>query len=207
MKHLTPKEIESESMKIIEREAGAHSFTPNEWTIVKRIIHATADFEVMNTIRFHPQALKSGIDAIKAGRSIYTDTEMLAAAINRRVRDKYSCKVVCHVADEEVKKQSETSGLTRSAVALRTAAASLKGGIIAIGNAPTALTEALQLFQEGMLDPALVIGMPVGFVGAAESKEALLKSPLIYITMRGRKGGTPATVATLNALIQIAGGL
>jgi len=205
MNHLSPQDIEAESMRIIDREAGPHSFSEDEWTIVRRIIHATADFEVMKTIRFHPQAIAEGIEAIKKGCPVYADTQMLKAAIAGKVREQYGCSAVCLVADDEVQRVSKASGITRSAAAMQAAAALLHGGVIAIGNAPTALFEAIKLCREGALQPSLIIGMPVGFVGAAESKQALLDSGRIYITMLGRKGGTPATVATINALMQLAG--
>jgi len=206
MNQLSPQDIEAQSMRIIDREAGSHAFSPDEWTIVRRIIHATADFEVMKTIRFHPQAIAAGIASIKQGRPVYADTQMLKAAIGDKALEKYGCPAVCLVADKEVQRASSASGITRSAAAMQAAAPALQGAIIAIGNAPTALFEAIKLCREGAMSPSLIIGMPVGFVGAAESKQALLDSGLISITMLGRKGGTPATVATLNALMQLAGG-
>ena len=206
MNHLSPQDIEAESMRIIDREAGSHSFSEDEWTIVRRIIHATADFEVMKTIRFHPQAIAAGIAAMKQGNPVYTDTQMLKAAIGGKLQEQYGCSAVCLVADDEVQRVSKASGITRSAAAMQAAAALLQNGIVAIGNAPTALFEAIRLCQEAVMSPALIIGMPVGFVGAAESKQALLESGLVSITMLGRKGGTPAAVATINALMQLAGG-
>jgi len=206
MNHLSPQDIEAESMRIIDREAGSHSFSEDEWTIVRRIIHATADFEVMKTIRFHPQAIAAGIAAMKQGNPVYTDTQMLKAAIGGKLQEQYGCSAVCLVADDEVQRVSTASGITRSAAAMQAAAALLQNGIVAIGNAPTALFEAIRLCQEAVMSPALIIGMPVGFVGAAESKQALLESGLVSITMLGRKGGTPAAVATINALMQLAGG-
>ena len=206
MNHLSPQDIEAESMRIIDREAGAHSFTEDEWTIVRRIIHATADFEVMKTIRFHPQAIAAGIAAMKQGNPVYTDTQMLKAAIGGKLQEQYGCSAVCLVADDEVQRVSTASGITRSAAAMQAAAATLQDAVIAIGNAPTALFEAMRLCREGIMSPSLIIGMPVGFVGAAESKQALLESGLVSITMLGRKGGTPAAVATINALMQLAGG-
>ena len=206
MEHRTPQEIESESMKIIDSEAGSHSFSAEEWAIVRRIIHATADFEVMNSIRFHPRSIAAGVAAIKKGCPIYADTEMLAAAITKNLQKRFCCSVLCHVADPAIKIESASSGITRSALAVRKAASALTHGIIAVGNAPTALTETIKLCAEGLITPDLIIGMPVGFVGAAESKQQLFSSGLVYITMLGRKGGTPATVAAINALMNIAGG-
>jgi precorrin-8X/cobalt-precorrin-8 methylmutase len=205
MEYRTPQDIESASMKIIDAEAGAHSFSAEEWTIVRRIIHATADFEVMHSIRFHPNAIAAGVAAIKKGCPIYTDTEMLAVAITKNMQKRFGCTVLCHVSDPAIKTESDSSGITRSALAVRKAAAALTHGIIAVGNAPTALTEVIKLSTGRMITPDLIIGMPVGFVGAAESKEALFSSGLVYITMLGRKGGTPATVAAINAMMKIAG--
>jgi precorrin-8X/cobalt-precorrin-8 methylmutase len=206
MNTYSPQDIEAESMRIIDREAGAHSFSADEWTIVRRIIHATADFEVMKTIRFHPQAIAAGIAALKQGKPVYTDTQMLRAAIGVKLQEQCGCTAVCLVADEEVKRVSAASGITRSAAAMQSVAALLQGAVVAIGNAPTALFEAIRLCREGAMAPSLIIGMPVGFVGAAESKQALLDAELVSITMLGRKGGTPAAAAAMNALMQLAGG-
>jgi precorrin-8X/cobalt-precorrin-8 methylmutase len=204
MKRLSPREIEDESMKIIEREAGSHQFAGDEWEVVRRVIHATADFEFMKTIRFHSKAIDSGLKAIKRGLPIYTDTEMLAAAIHKAAQDRWGCRIPCFISDEDVRKESETTGETRSTIAMRKAAPLLKGGIIAIGNAPTALQEAISLCEQNAMTPDLIIGMPVGFVGALESKERLYRSACCYITNLDRKGGTPATAAVINALIKLA---
>jgi precorrin-8X/cobalt-precorrin-8 methylmutase len=160
---------------------------------------------VMNTIRFHPRAIAAGVKAIKNGFPMYADTEMLAVAIKKNIKERFGCSVGCHVSDPAVKKESDRSGITRSALAVRKAVPSLTRGIIAVGNAPTALAEAIRLSKEGAIAPDLIIGMPVGFVGAAEAKEHLFSSGLVYVTMLGRKGGTPATVAVINALMKIAG--
>jgi len=205
MKRLSPKEIENKSMEIIEKEAGSHQFAGDEWKVVRRVIHATADFEFMKTIRFHSRAIDSGLKAIKGGLPIYTDTEMLAAAIHKEVQDRWGCRILCFISDEDVRKGSETSGETRSTIAMRKASPLLKGGIIAIGNAPTAMNEAISLCEQNAMIPDLIIGMPVGFVGALESKERLCRSACCYIANLDRKGGTPATAAVVNALIKIAG--
>jgi len=171
MKRKTPQDIEQESFRIIEAEAGSHDeFTPNEWALVLRIIHATADFSFMKTIRFHPGAIVSGMLALRGGKPIYVDTEMLAAGISKKAPETWGCEIVCCISDPAVMKKSAESGLTRSAVAIRMAAKKLQGGIVTIGNAPTALHEAITLVEKGVLKPALIIGMPVGFVQARESK-------------------------------------
>lgn len=205
MNYRNPQDIEDASMRIIDAEAGAHSFSADQWTIVKRIIHATADFEVMTSIRFHPDAIPAGVAAIKKGFPLYADTEMLAVAIGENIQRQFGCSVICHVADLDVKNASRTTGTTRSILAVQKAIPRLSRGIIAIGNAPTALTEVITLCQQNTIKPDLIIGMPVGFVGAAESKNLLYSSGIVCITMLGRKGGTPATVAVINALMQIAG--
>lgn len=205
MKKMSPQEIEAESFRMIDRESGPHEqWSDEQWQIVRRMIHATADFDFMKTIRFHAEALAAGCRALRSGAALYTDTGMLSAAIGNGAHDAYGCEVFCLVADAEVKKQSGATGETRSALALRKAAPRLDGGIIAIGNAPTALHEAIALCEQGRLKPALILGLPVGFVEARESKERLWASGLVCITNLDRKGGTPATAAALNALLKIA---
>ncbi len=204
---MTPQEIEDESFRIIDREAGPHEqWSEEQWQIVRRMIHATADFDFMKTVLFQADAIAAGCRALGSGAAIYTDTGMLAAAIGKGAREAYGCEVFCLVADDEVKKQSKATGETRSAIALRKAAPRLDGGIIAIGNAPTALHEAIALCEQGRLKPALILGFPVGFVEARESKERLWASGLICITNLDRKGGTPATAAAFNALLRLARG-
>ena len=204
MKLLSPREIEEESMKIIAREAGSHQFAGDEWDVVRRVIHATADFEFMKTIRIHSKAIDSGLKAIKGGLPIYTDTKMLSSAVNKAVQEKWGCRILCFIADEDVRNESETTGATRSTIAMRKAAPLLKGGVIAIGNAPTALHEAISLCEQNVITPDLIIGMPVGFVEALESKERLCRSACCYITNLDIKGGTAATAAVINALIKLA---
>jgi precorrin-8X/cobalt-precorrin-8 methylmutase len=207
MKKMTPQEIEAESFLIIDREAcPQEQWSGEQWQIVRRMIHATADFDFIKTVRFHAEAIVAGCRALGSGAAIYTDTGMLAAAIGKGAQDAYGCEVFCLVADDEVKKQSTATGETRSAIALRKAASRLDGGIIAIGNAPTALHEAIELCERGKLNPSLIIGLPVGFVEARESKERLWASGLVCITNLARKGGTPATAAAFNALLRLARG-
>jgi precorrin-8X/cobalt-precorrin-8 methylmutase len=204
MKKMSPQEIEIESFRMIDAEAGPHDhLTEAQWQIVRRMIHATADFDFINTVRFHAEATTAGCRALHSGAAIYADTEMLAAAIGKGAQDGFGCEVFCLVADDAVKKESLATGETRSAIAMRKAAPRLDGGIIAIGNAPTALHEALTLCAQGKLKPALILGLPVGFVEARESKERLWASGLVCITNIDRKGGTPATAAALNALLKL----
>ena len=204
MKKMSPQEIEIESFRMIDEEAGSHEHLSEEqWQIVRRMIHATADFDFIKTVLFHAEATAAGCRALQSGAAIYTDTEMLVAAIGKGAQEGFGCEVFCLVADDEVKRQSRQTGDTRSAIALRKAAPLLDGGIVAIGNAPTALHEAIALCEQGRLKPALILGLPVGFVEARESKERLWASGLVCITNIGRKGGTPATAAALNALLKL----
>ncbi|MEI6125153.1 MAG: precorrin-8X methylmutase, partial [Pseudomonadota bacterium] len=153
MKKLTPGDIEQESFRIIESEAGPHEHMSDEqWALVRRIIHATADFDIIKTIRFHPRAIAAGLQALKKGCLIYTDTNMLGAGINKKSIDHRGSKILCLVSDEQVRLESAATGETRSAIAIRRAASQLKGGIIALGNAPTALHEAISLCEQGRLE-------------------------------------------------------
>lgn len=204
MTTMRPRDIEEASFRIIDAEAGRHDrFSADQWAIVRRMIHATADFDFTRSVRFHPQAVDGGCAALQAGAALYADTAMLAAAVGRRLREAFGCNVFTLVADEDVVRESRETGQTRSAIAMRRAAPRLEGAIVAIGNAPTALHEAIDLCERRLLRPALIIGLPVGFVEARESKERLWMSDLVCLTNLDRKGGTPATAAAVNALIRL----
>ena len=199
---LNPEAIEAESFRIIAEELGEHSFSPEEFAVVQRAIHSTADFEFAKTLRFAPDAIRSGIEAIRAGRSIVADVQMIQAGINKTGLKKFGGEVYCFISDDVVVAAAKEAGLTRAIMSMRKAARQLPGAIYAIGNAPTALLELLKLAETSQ--PSLVVGVPVGFVSAAESKEDLYQSTLPYITALGRKGGTPVAVSIINALIRLA---
>jgi precorrin-8X/cobalt-precorrin-8 methylmutase len=199
---LNPEAIEAESFRIIAEELGEHSFSPDEFAVVQRAIHSTADFEFARTLRFAPGAIRSGIEAIRAGRSIVADVQMIQAGINKTGLKKFGGEVYCFISDDDVVAAAKESGLTRAIMSMRKAARQLPGAMYAIGNAPTALLELLKL--AGDAQPSLVVGVPVGFVSAAESKEELAQTQLPYITALGRKGGTPVAVSIVNALIRLA---
>jgi len=198
---LNPEAIEAESFRIIEEELGPHEFTKEEFAIVQRAIHSTADFEFARTIRFHPDAIRSGLEAIRSGRSIVADVQMIQAGINKPGLKKFGGEVLCFIGDEDVAVKAKAEGVTRAIISMRKASEIAPGAIYAIGNAPTALLELMQL----PVKPALVVGVPVGFVSAAESKDELVKLDLPHITALGRKGGTPVAVSIVNALIRLAG--
>ncbi len=196
--------IEAESFRIVEEELGEHSFTPLQFPLVRRVIHASADFELGRSLLFSPDAVEAGMDALREGATIVTDINMVAAGISRVGLDRAGGSgVFCRIADPEIMDVAKTSGITRSAAAIRSFGKALDRAVVVIGNAPTALREILRLHQEEGLRPRLVVGVPVGFVDAAESKAALEKSDLAYITNEGRKGGTPVAVALLNAMIRL----
>jgi len=206
---MTPEEIEAGSFHIIEAEAGDHGRTDDEWQILRRIIHTSADFEYVSSLIFTDGAVQKGIAALKAGAGIVTDTTMALAGINNSRLAPFGCKLSCYVADRDVGEFAQKEGITRSVAAMRKSVAEPTNRIFVIGNAPTALFELLRLIKAGQASPALIIGLPVGFVGAAESKTALAKTaggPYLFpfITNIGRKGGSSVAAAVINALVYLA---
>lgn len=197
---VNPEEIEAESFRIIDREVGPHQFDEQQWPVVRRIIHTTADFDFAQTTHFSFRAVDKGLAALRGGAKILCDTNMVLAGVNKTRLAKLGGEICCYVADSEVAAQAKEAGVTRSIMALRKGVA--EGcNLFLIGNAPTALFELLKLAKAGEVSPALVVGVPVGFVGAAESKEALYHSDLSHICCRGRKGGSAIAATILNALM------
>ena len=199
-----PAKIESLSFKIIEEEAGEHGLEAERWAIVRRLIHTTADFDYIKQTRFHRQAVDSGISAIRSGAAIVTDTRMAQAGITKTHLAPFGSEVHCFINDNQVIAAARADNVTRAAAAISRSRELLEGGIAVIGNAPTALIELVRLFQQEKVRPALVVGMVVGFVNAAEAKELLMDSGLVYITVAGRKGGSAVAAATVNALADLA---
>lgn len=197
------REIERASFRIIDTEMGKHSFPPDQWQVTRRVIHTTGDFDYANWIRFHPQAISSAVNALRRGATIFTDTRMIHAGLSPWRLDWFANEVVTPVLRPESQQWAEESGTTRSVAAFRHASKEFSGCIVAIGNAPTALLEMIRLVREEGITPALIIGVPVGFVQASESKEALWQTkdhPVI--TVLGRKGGSTVAVAILHALME-----
>lgn len=201
---MLPAEIEEKSFQLIEERVPSHSFNQQEWTIVKRMIHSTVDFDLVDNTKFHPEAIEKGIAALKEGAPIIADTRMVKAGISLKRLRKYKTKVLCAISHPEVVKEARVSGKTRAAVAMEKMSSSMGGSIVAIGNAPTALFKILELAEKESRKPALIIGVPVGLVGARESKEMLLKQAIPYITVRGEKGGSPLAVSIINGLAILA---
>ncbi|MBI2119872.1 MAG: precorrin-8X methylmutase [Elusimicrobia bacterium] len=197
------RNIEENSFAIIDQEAGQHSFSPEEWQVVRRVIHSTADFEYKSLVEFHPHAIKSGITALKNGCSIIVDVKMIQAGLNEDRLNAYGCKISSFISDEDVIKKAKEKNSTRAIESMKKAheLKILDGSIVAIGNAPTALLEIARLIKEENAKPGLIIGVPVGFVSAKESKEAILNLDSPYIVSKGRKGGSAIAVAIIHALL------
>jgi len=207
--HLRPEEIETESFRIIDAEAGPHQWPPAQWQIVRRVIHTSADFDYCRTVLMSPDAVAAGVAAFHRGRGLVTDTNMALSGINKQKLALHAVAAACFIADPQVAQTAAEKGITRAIVAMRVATADPGNGIFVIGNAPTALFELLRQVREEGFRPALVVGFPVGFVGAAESKEELIRTAqeydIPYITARGRKGGSNVAAAVINALLILAG--
>lgn len=195
-----PQEIEKNSFEIITEELGPHPFTEEQYPIVQRVIHASADFELGRSLLFHPDAVQAGIKAIREGRKIVADVQMVQVGISKPRIEKFGGSVHVYISDPDVVEEAKRLNTTRAIISMRKAVKEAEGGIFAIGNAPTALLELIRLIKEGEAKPGLVIGMPVGFVSAAESKEELAKFDIPFITNEGRKGGSTIVVAAVNAL-------
>ena len=197
---MKPDEIEKLSFQIIDREAGSHDFTVEQWAIVRRMIHTSADFEYKDTVRFHKDAITSGLEAIRNGKKIITDTNMARVGIRKKDLAQFGATVSCYMNDPRVHLNAKAAGVTRAKIAVELAATDMTGGIYVIGNAPTALLGLIDLINEQKAKPALIIGLPVGFVNAAESKAALIKLDFPFISNVGRKGGSNVAASVVNAL-------
>ena len=197
---MKPDEIENLSFQIIEREIGAHNLRNEQWIIVRRMIHTSADFGYKDMVRFHSDAIKSGLDAIRSGKNIITDTNMARVGIRKREIEQFRGRVKCYMNDQQVHSNAKATGVTRAKIAVDMAVEDMQGGIYVIGNAPTALLRLIELVKEQKARPALIIGLPVGFVNAAESKAALMELDYPYISNVGRKGGSNVAASVVNAL-------
>ena len=196
-------DIEKTSFRIIDEEVGDHDYNHLEWELVRRVIHATADFEFASTskIIFHRDALNSGFNAMKNKCTIITDVHMVLSALNKKSLCDLGLRAVCHLSNKSLVEMSRRLNKTRSEMAMRHAGNQMNAGIVVVGNAPSALFETIRMINEGTTKPALVIGIPVGFVSAQESKEELSKTEIPFITNAGRKGGSAAATSIMNALM------
>ncbi|GMT42279.1 MAG: cobalt-precorrin-8 methylmutase [bacterium] len=207
---MKPEEIEEKSFETIDAEAGTHRFSQREWIIVRRMIHTTADFSLMDDVEFSPDALDAGVNALLNGRPIYVDSNMIRSGISP-ARLKTACHsysrddVVCHVADEDVARDAKKAGLPRSLFGVRKAGRKkiLDGGIAVFGNAPVAVLELNRMIAEENIKPALVIAMPVGFVHVTECKDELVSLDVPFIALRGRRGGSTIAVSVVHSLCSL----
>ena len=206
---LNGPEIEARSFEIIDQEAPVHGFTVDEWQVVRRMIHTVGDFSIMANVVFSPTAIASALAALRAGQPIYTDSNMIRSGLSlvrlRSVCPAYGPEsLVCYVSDGEVARLAREQNLPRSLLAVQKAKSFLDGAIALIGNAPVALLEINRLILEEGIKPALVVAMPVGFVHVLESKEEAAESGVPFITLTGRRGGSPLAVSVLHALCSLA---
>lgn len=204
IERIAPMEIEKRSFEIIAQEL-PHPIDDALAPIIKRVIHTTADFEYADTLCFSERVVEKAQAAMAQGVTIVTDTTMAQSGINKKLLAKRGGRVCCFIGDEDVAEAAKRNGTTRSAESMKKAA-KLNGPLIfAIGNAPTALIELSKLIAAGELSPALVIGVPVGFVNVVQSKELIMESGVPYIVARGRKGGSNVAAAIVNALLYLQG--
>lgn len=208
LEFVKPADIEARSFEIITAELGERVLDPENELVVKRVIHTSADFEYADTLVFSEHATSIGVDALRKGCSVVTDTKMAASGINKRVLGKFGGTVHNFISDADVADEAKERGLTRSAVSMERAAALGEPLIYAVGNAPTALVRLYEMLQAGQMPvaPALIIGVPVGFVNVVESKELICELDVPHIVARGRKGGSNVAAAIVNALLYLASG-
>ena len=204
LEQVTPMDIERRSFEIIESEL-PHPLDPQLAPIIKRVIHTTADFSFADSLCFSPGAVEKALAAIRGGACIVTDTNMGKAGVNKSALAKHGGEVFCFMADEDVRLAARENGTTRAVASMDKAAAMGRPTIFAIGNAPTALIRLYELIKEGKLSPALIIGVPVGFVNVVQSKELIMTTDVPYIVARGRKGGSNVAAAICNALLYLLG--
>lgn len=204
LERVSPVEIEKRSFEIIAQEL-PHPVDESIAPVVKRVIHATADFDYVDSLYFSEGAIDAALAALRGGATIVTDTAMALAGINKAALERHGCAARCFIADEDVASAAAARGITRSAAAVEKAAA-LEGPLVfAVGNAPTALVRLCEMMGEGKVRPRLVIGVPVGFVNVIQSKEMLMDSDVPCIVARGRKGGSTVAAAICNALLYMLG--
>ena len=202
---VTPREIEQRSMETITKELNGRTWPEPEFSVIKRCIHTSADFDYADNLCFSPNACQIGIEALKHGADIVTDTKMAMSGINKNKLATLGGQVHCYISDPDVVEEAKARGCTRSTVSMERGARIQKPVIFVIGNAPTALIELDRLIKEGAVKPALIVGVPVGFVNVVESKELIMQAGVPYIVARGRKGGSNIGAAIINALLYTMG--
>lgn len=202
-----PEDIEKRSMEIITSELNGRTWPEPQFSIVKRCIHTSADFDYADNLRFSPDAENIGVKAIRSGAHIVTDTKMAAAGINKNKLAEYGGQVHCFISDDDVAKAAKERGCTRATICMEKGAEIAKDHpvIFAIGNAPTALVRLAEMIDAGEVKPALIIGAPVGFVNVVESKELIMDRNVPFIVPAGRKGGSNIAATICNAMMYYKG--
>jgi precorrin-8X/cobalt-precorrin-8 methylmutase len=201
---LPPAEIERRSLQTVTEALAAHFTDPAERAVAVRIAYAAGDLSLADALRFTPGAVAAGVRALCTGAAVVADVRMLVAGLDRGRLERLACPLLCSIDVPEVAEAARRSGLPRAVEAIRLLAPRLSGAVVAIGNAPTALLALLDLIDEGLEPPALIVGLPVGFVAAAESKHELAARSLRSVTLLGTRGGSPLAAATVNALLRLA---
>ncbi len=199
--HVRPEEIEKRSMEIIRQELNGRTFPEPEFSVILRCIHTSADFDYADSLCFSPDAVRLGIEALKKGAHIVTDTTMAASGINKRKLGAYGGEVHCFIGNPDVAREASERKITRSAICMERAAFCKEPLVVAVGNAPTALIRLYELIREGKISPVLIVGVPVGFVNVVEAKELIMEAGVPYIVARGRKGGSNIAAAICNAML------
>ena len=205
IKIVKQNEIEKRSMEIITQELNGRTWPEPQFSIVKRCIHTSADFDYADNLCFSENAAMLGVEALRRGAVIVTDTKMAWSGINKKKLAEYGGEAYCFMSDEDVAKEAQERGCTRAAICMERGAALGKEVIFAVGNAPTALIRLYELIQEGKVNPALIIGAPVGFVNVVEAKELIMTAGVPYIVPRGRKGGSNIAATICNAMLYYKG--
>lgn len=206
IERLEPMEIERRSFEIISKEAGDRIPDDIRAMIIKRVIHTSADFDYIDQLCFSEGAVERGLDALKNGAWIITDTNMALSGINKSSLKKVGGEAHCFMADEDVAEEAKRLGITRASVCVDKASRLDRPLIYAVGNAPTALIRLYELIQAGKIRPELIIGVPVGFVNVVQSKELIMQTDIPYIVAKGRKGGSNVAACICNALLYLLDG-
>ena len=206
LEQVSPHEIEKRSFEIITEELNGRTFPEDQELVVKRCIHTSADFDYADNLCFSEHAVAKGIEAIREGACIVTDTQMAMAGISKKTLARFGGQVHCFMADEDVAEEAKRRGVTRAVVSMEKASKLEKPLIFSIGNAPTALIRTAELYEQGKIRPEAVIGVPVGFVNVVASKEKIMQTGVPCIVARGRKGGSNIAACICNALLYTASG-
>ncbi len=204
MEHMRGETITGKSFEMIRERLGAIDASAEELEIIIRIAHTTGDVEFAKTFIFSQESIRAGVDALAGGANVITDVEMVRAGIRARLVEGFGGRVLCFLNNPDVVETSRTAQSTRSALGIKKAAEALAGGVAAVGNAPTALFELMEMVRNGKVRPALIVGVPVGFVGALESKQELSKLDSPHITNLSERGGSTIAAAVVNGLLALA---